>query len=127
MVEGVFAGYKLSHDARWRGEYLVYDRTSYENWNGKYELPIHVTKELYIPGGYADSRDLHKTFRFPVEDGGWKSQAPSMNRYVRRYKRKAPTDNETSGRTTSLGHLQVSESDNLPDDPLNKFDEPMQQ
>ena len=39
MVEGLFAGYKLGHDAKWKGEYLVYDRLSYENWTGKYELP----------------------------------------------------------------------------------------
>ena len=26
MVEGLFAGYKLLHDARWSGEYLVHDR-----------------------------------------------------------------------------------------------------
>ena len=39
MVEGLFAGYKWHSDGKWRGEYLVYDRTSYENWS---RFCIHV-------------------------------------------------------------------------------------
>ena len=76
MVEGLFAGYKVPHDARWQGEYLVYDRMAYENWDGKFVLPIRATKELYLPGTTADSRDL-PDFQFPVRDGEWKSQAPT--------------------------------------------------
>ena len=55
MVEGLFAGYKLLHDARWNGEYLVYDRMAYENWDGRCDLPLHTTKELYVPGSTPDS------------------------------------------------------------------------
>ena len=78
MVEGLFAGYKVLHDARWNGEYLVYDRVAYKNWNGKLDLPVHTTKELYVPGDAADSRDL-PGFQFPVRNGDWKSQAPYFN------------------------------------------------
>ena len=81
MVEGLFAGYKMHSDGKWRGEYLVYDRLAYENWDGKLPLSVHTTKELYIPGQAADSRDLPE-FQFPVRDGDWKSKAPMLNRYV---------------------------------------------
>ena len=53
MVEGLFAGYKVLHDARWNDEYLVYDRIAYENWDGRRDLAVHTTKELYIPGAAA--------------------------------------------------------------------------
>ena len=91
MVEGLFAGYKVLHDARWNGEYLVYDRMAYENWNGQGDLPVHTTKELYVPGTAADSKDL-PNFQFPVRDGDWVSKAPTLNRYVhgRKYKKKRP-------------------------------------
>ena len=68
MVEGLFAGYKQHTDGKFRGEYLVYDRTSYENWKGVIDLPIHTTKELYVPGTAADSKDPDE-FQFPVRDG----------------------------------------------------------
>ena len=108
MVEGLFAGYKLQHDAKWRDEYLVYDRLSYENWTGKYELPVHETKELYILGSAADSRDASSSFQFPVKDGDWKSMAEEANRYVRnrRYKKKNKPDNDTV--TTSVPGSVVS-------------------
>ena len=86
MIEGLFAGYKLLHDARWNGEYLVYDRMAYENWDGMRDLPVHTTKELYVPGSTPDSRD-ERYFQFPVRDGLWSSKAPSLNRYVRGRKR----------------------------------------
>ena len=88
MVEGLFAGYKLHTDGKWRGEYKVYDRVSYENWKGVRPLPVHVTKELYLPGEAADSKDRDE-FQFPVRDGDWNSQAPTLNRYIQgRYKKR---------------------------------------
>ncbi len=57
MVPGLFAGYKILHDGRWKGEYMVYDKESYENWTGKTALPMHATKEIYLPGQAPDSRD----------------------------------------------------------------------
>ena len=87
MVEGLFAGYKLHTDGKFRGEYLVYDRTSYENYKGHREVPIHTTKEIYLPGTAADSRDSDQ-YQFPVKDGDWKSQAPQLRRYIQRKYRK---------------------------------------
>ena len=104
MVEGLFAGYKTHTDGKWRGECKVYDRVSYENWKGIGDLPIHVTKELYLPGTTPDSRDQDE-FQFPVRDGDWKSMAPSLSRYKhRRYAKPAkrgakPT--EVSGGNTA--------------------------
>ena len=109
MVEGLFAGYKLQRDAKWRGEYLVYDRLSYENWTGTYELPVHEAKELYIPGSAADSRDASSSFQLPVKDGDWKSMAEEANRYVRnrRYKKKNKPEDDTVT-TSMLGSGQLS-------------------
>ena len=92
MVEGASAGYKLARDARWRGECVVDDRVNYENWTGKCELLIRIKQELYIPGDNADSRDATNVFQFPVKDGDWKSQAPSLNRYVQKRYRKKGVD-----------------------------------
>ena len=89
MVEGLFAGYKLHTDGKWRGEYYVYDRVFYENWKGNIDVPVHTTKELYLPGEAADSRD-EDAFQFPVRDGDWVSKAPSLNHYRRRYSKRPP-------------------------------------
>ena len=104
MVEGLFAGYKMHTDGKWRGEYLVYDRTFYENWNGNIDIPVHVTKELYLPGDAADSRDKNE-FQFPVRDGDWRSKAPSLNRYIqRRYsKRGAKPDSRNQSKPKVVG------------------------
>ena len=61
---------------------------AYENWDGKRDLPVHTTKEVYVPGSTPDSKDL-PDFQFPVKDGDWKSKAPMLNRYVpRKYRKK---------------------------------------
>ena len=80
-----------------------HDRLSYENWTGKYELPIHVTKELYLPGDAADPRDAASTFQFPVKDGDWISNAVEANRYIRnrRYKPKINDANTTQPPTAN--------------------------
>ena len=83
MVEGLFAGYKQRVNGKWSGEYLVYDRLSYQNWDGIRDLPVHTTKELYLPGSAADSRD-DEDFQFPVRDGDWKSKALTLNCYIQR-------------------------------------------
>ena len=99
MVEGFFAGYKLLHDARWNGEYLVYDKDAYENRDGSRDLPIHTTKELYVPVSTPDSID-EPDFQFPVRDGQWVSMAPLLNRYVRG-RRSKTTRPKTSGDATA--------------------------
>ena len=108
MVEGLFAGYKLHHDAKWKGEYLVYDRLSYENWTGKYEPPAHVTKEIYIPGQAADSRDAASVHQFPVKDGDWVSKAVGENRYVRnRHGKKKKSDMPNDAKPANPGQLEL--------------------
>ena len=91
MVEGLFAGYKQHTDG-------TYDRTSYENWKGLIELPIRTTKEFYVPGEAANSRDSDE-FQFLVKDGEWISKAPELNRYRKsRYNKKDAKDSrEGSG------------------------------
>ena len=114
MVEGLFAGYKQHTDGKFRGEYLVYDRTSYENWKGLIDLPIHTTKEIYIPGDAADSRDAPE-FQFPVRDGDWHSKAPELNRYrkTRYKKRDTKASGEGPGARLSPGSsLQSNEAGN---------------
>ncbi|MDP7647001.1 MAG: hypothetical protein QGH82_02875, partial [Candidatus Woesearchaeota archaeon] len=68
MVPGIFAGYKFNHRGLWTGDYLVYDYEAYQNWTGSYNLPLHTTKEIYLPGQAPDSKE-DDAFVFPAAIG----------------------------------------------------------
>ena len=88
---------------------MVYDRTSYENWKGVIDLPTHTTKELYVPGTAADSKDPDE-FQFPVRDGEWQSKAPELNRYRKsRYKKRGAKDGKEDSVAVPAGGGGTSE------------------
>ena len=100
MVPGIFAGYKFNHKGLWTGDYLVYDYEAYQNWTGSYNLPLHTTKEIYLPGQAPDSKE-DDAFVFPAAIGEIRSKCTEAPKYVKgksKKRHKSGSAEATSGR-----------------------------